>query len=74
MAAAAAAVTAYRKLRSAHQIDAVVVFGSQSARAIVPLTERDGVLSLSITTDSRVLLGSKFAVRIAMGAVTTRGG
>lgn len=63
---ATAAVSAYRKLAASGGLDAIVVFGAQSAHAVVPLAERDGVLSLVITSDPDPVSGTQLAVRLAL--------
>ena len=63
---AASAVSAYRMLRANQGIDAVLLFGSQSAQAVVPIAEQDKVISLVITTDPKAVLDTSYAIRLAL--------
>jgi ABC-type branched-subunit amino acid transport system substrate-binding protein len=65
---AAAAVTAYKKLAAIDQVRAILVFGSQSAHAVVPLAEREKIASLVVTTDPKSVKDTTHAVRLALGA------
>ena len=65
---AAAAVTAYKKLSAIDHVGAILVFGSQSAHAVVPLAERERIASLVVTTDPKSVKDTNHAVRLALGA------
>lgn len=54
-------VSAYRKLRSLNQIDALIVAGSGSGHAVGPLAEKDGVVAVAIgASDKAVSSGKNF--------------
>lgn len=65
---AAAAVTAYKKLAAIDHVGAILVFGSQSAHAVVPLAEREKIASLVVTTTEKSVKDTTYAVRLALGA------
>lgn len=62
------AVTAYRKLRAANSINALILFGAQSARAVVPLADKDEIVSFAITMDPGSVKNAKYALRLAFDA------
>lgn len=55
---AAAAVSAYRKLRDTNKINAVILFGAQSGRSVIPLAEKEGIVSFVITSDPGAVLNT----------------
>lgn len=55
-------VSAYRRLKATGPVHAVVVLGSPTAQALVPLTERDGVVLIAVgASDPTIVVGKKYA-------------
>jgi len=61
---AAQTVPAYERLKAAHGIDVLVVFGSSTAKAVAPRTEAEKIPLIALATDPQVNQGRSSTVNM----------